>query len=138
MVSVCLPSDAFLQHLLSYLGFSYLGHGVSLHGCSSKVQLLLITLDDVAPPDLGHGVAPLSHRPWSRAWGSSILDFINKNYRLGLQIINTKFLPILPKMNIHFLSNHKQNFLRLRKITALNQRHKLSQSCPFMSLAWRS
>ena len=30
MVSVCLPSDALLQHLPSYLGFSYLGHGVSL------------------------------------------------------------------------------------------------------------
>ena len=25
MVSVCLPSDALLQHLPSYLGFSYLG-----------------------------------------------------------------------------------------------------------------
>ena len=31
MVSVCLPSDALLQHLLSYLGFSYLGRGVSPH-----------------------------------------------------------------------------------------------------------
>ena len=40
MVSVCLPSDALLQHLPSYLGFSYLGRGVSLHGCSSKVQPL--------------------------------------------------------------------------------------------------
>ena len=38
-------SDALLQHLLSYLGFSYLGHGVSLHSCSSKTQLLLLTLD---------------------------------------------------------------------------------------------
>ena len=38
MVSVCLPSDALLQHLLSYLGFSYLGHGVSLHGCSNKAS----------------------------------------------------------------------------------------------------
>ena len=45
MVSVCLPSDALLQHLLSYLGFSYLGRGVSLHSCSSKAQLLLLTLD---------------------------------------------------------------------------------------------
>ena len=27
MVSVCLPSDALLQHLPSYMGFSYLGHG---------------------------------------------------------------------------------------------------------------
>ena len=34
-----------LQHLPSYLGFSYLGRGVSLHGYSSKAQLLLLTLD---------------------------------------------------------------------------------------------
>ena len=64
MVSVCLPSDALLQHLLSYLGFSYLGRGVSLHGCSSKAQLLLLILDEgylltAAPPDLEHGIAPL-------------------------------------------------------------------------------
>ena len=64
MVSVCLPSDALLQHLPSYLGFSYLGRGVSLHGCSSKVQPLLLTLDEgylltTTPPDLEHGVAPL-------------------------------------------------------------------------------
>ena len=64
MVSLCLPSDALLQHLPSYLGFSYLGRGVSLHGCSSKVQLLLLTLDEgylltAAPPDLECGVAPL-------------------------------------------------------------------------------
>ena len=57
MVSVRLPSDALLQHLLSYLGFSYLGRGVSLHGYSSKAQLLLLTLDEgylltVSAPDL--------------------------------------------------------------------------------------
>ena len=86
MVSVCLPSDALLQHLLSYLGFSYLGRGVSLHGCSSKAQLLLLALDErylltaapldleceiaplsprapVQPLFLGRGVAPLGHRP---------------------------------------------------------------------------
>ena len=64
MVSVCLPSDALSQHLPSYLGFSYLGHGVCLHGCSSKVQLLLLTLDEgylltTAPLDLERRVAPL-------------------------------------------------------------------------------
>ena len=64
MVSVCLPFDALLQHLLSYLGFSYLGHGVSLHGCSSKVQLLLLTLDEgylltTTLSDLESGIAPL-------------------------------------------------------------------------------
>ena len=46
MVSVCLPSDAPLQHLPSCLGFSYLGRGVSLHGCSSKAQPMLLTLDE--------------------------------------------------------------------------------------------
>ena len=60
MVSFCLPSDTLLQHLPSYLGFSYLGCGVSLHGYSSKAQLLLLTLDEgyllmAAPPDLERG-----------------------------------------------------------------------------------
>ena len=64
MVSVCLPSDALSQHLPSYLGFSYLGCGVSLQGCSRKAQLLLLTLEEgypltAAPPGLGFGVAPL-------------------------------------------------------------------------------
>ena len=59
MASVCLPSDALSQHLPSHLGLSYLGCEVSLHDCYSKVQPLLLTLDEVAPPDLEHGVAPL-------------------------------------------------------------------------------
>ena len=94
MVSVCLPSDALLQHLPSNLGFSYLGRGVSLHGCSSKAQPLLLTLDEgylltATPPDLecgiaplgppaptqppllGCGVAPLGRCPWPRVWGWS-------------------------------------------------------------------
>ena len=61
---MCLPSDALLQHLPSYLGFSYLGCGISLHGCSSKAQPLLLTLDEgylltAAVPDLQCGIAPL-------------------------------------------------------------------------------
>ena len=94
MVSVCLLSDALLQHLHSYLGFSYLGRGVSLHGCSSKAQQLLLTLDEgylltTAPSDLERGIAPLGppepaqppllgggvaapgRSPWLQAWGSS-------------------------------------------------------------------
>ena len=64
MVSVCLTFAALLQHLPSYLGFSYLGLGVSLYGCSSKAQLLLLTLDEgylltAAPPNLELGIAPL-------------------------------------------------------------------------------
>ena len=77
-------------HLPSYLGFSYLGHEISFHSCSSKVQPLLPTLDEgyllmAAPPDfkhgvaplrplaptqpllLGRGIAPLGHCPWPRA-----------------------------------------------------------------------
>ena len=94
---MCLPSRALLQHLLSNLGFSYLGRGVSLHGCCSKAQPLLLTLDEgylltAALPDLQHGIAPLgppapAHpllfgrgvgppggRPWSGAWGRKELD----------------------------------------------------------------
>ena len=61
---MCLPSDALLQHLPSYLGFSDLERGVSLHSCPSKAQLLFLTLDEgylltATPPDLEHGVAPL-------------------------------------------------------------------------------
>ena len=88
---MCLPSDALLQHLPSYLGFSYLGCGVSLHGCSSKAQPVLLTLDEgylltIIRPDLQLGIAPLGppvpvqprcgvgppgHHPWPRAWGFS-------------------------------------------------------------------
>ena len=47
-----------------YLGFSYLGRGVFLYGCSSKAQPLLLTLEEgslltAAPPDLDRGAAPL-------------------------------------------------------------------------------
>ena len=64
MVSLCLPSDALLQHLPSYLGFSYLGRGVSLYGCSNKAQLLLLTLDEgylltATLPDLQRGMFPV-------------------------------------------------------------------------------
>ena len=65
---MCLPSDALSQHLSSYLGFSYLGGEVSLQGCSSKAQPLLLTLDEgylltATPPDLECEVAPLGRRP---------------------------------------------------------------------------
>ena len=75
MVSVCLPSDALSQHLPSYLGFSYLGRGGSLQGCSSKAQLLLLTLNEgylltTAPPDLERGVAPLGPTESAPLWST--------------------------------------------------------------------
>ena len=72
MVSVCLPCDALSQHLPSYLGFSYLGRRVSLHGCSSKAQPLLLTLNKgylltANPPDLECGIASSSRPSCARA-----------------------------------------------------------------------
>ena len=63
MVSVCLPSDALSTPTI-LLGFLLPWTFVSPHGCSSKVQQLLLTLDKgyllKAPPaDLERGVAPL-------------------------------------------------------------------------------
>ena len=75
-----LPSDALLQDLPSYWGFSYFGRGVSLHVCPNKVQPLLLTLDvgyflRAFAPDLGCGVSHIScsrlqHR--SKQWLHSI------------------------------------------------------------------
>ena len=70
---MCLPSDALLQHLPSYFGFSYLGRGVSLHGYSSKAQPLLLTLDEgylliAALPDLQRGIAPLGPPAPTQPW----------------------------------------------------------------------
>ena len=99
MVSVFLPSDALLQHLPSYLGSSYLGRGVSLHGWSSKAQPLLLMLDEgyllttalpdlqrgmaplvppapVQAPLLGHGVAPPGRHPWPRMWDNFSQPFL--------------------------------------------------------------
>ena len=64
VVSVCLPSEALSQHLPSYLGFTYLGRGLSLPSCSSEVKLLLLTLVvgcvlKPTAPDFGRVVSPL-------------------------------------------------------------------------------
>ena len=109
MVSVCLPSDVLLQHLPSYLGFSYLGRGVSLHGCSMKAQPLLLTLDEVylltaalpdlqrgiaplgpsvtvQPPLLGRGVVPPGLCPWPWAWGRGVAPPGLRPWPLGFSV----------------------------------------------------
>ena len=87
MVSVCLLSNALLQHLLSYLGFSYLGRGESLHSCSSKAQPLLLTLDEgylltTIPSDIEHGIAPLG--PWNAKVGSQETPGVTGKFGLGI------------------------------------------------------
>ena len=55
------------QHVATFAPRGYLVMSkdtVSLHGCSGKVQLLLLTLDEgylltSTPPDLERGIAPL-------------------------------------------------------------------------------
>ena len=112
---MCLPSDALLQHLPSFLGFSYLGHGVSFHGCSSKAQPLLLTLDKgylltAAFPDLQRGIAPLG--PPTRQFkhiNSSALSFLHsptltsihdqlKNIALTRRIFVGKVMSLLLNM----------------------------------------
>ena len=97
---VCLPSDALSQHLLSYLGFCYLGRGVSLHGCSSKVQPLLLTLDEgylltTTLPDLHIGFSR------GRSGGlvfPSLSEFSTVYYdpHKGFGIVNTAEIDVFP------------------------------------------
>ena len=113
MVSVCLPSDALLQHLPSYLGFSYLGQGVSLHGCSSKVLPLLLTLDEgylltTTLPDLQRGMAPLG----SLVHRQPLLVILITNhlkYEKGAnktQLIIFKSISCYKTVATSFLNNH--------------------------------
>ena len=98
---MCLPSDALLHHLPSYLGFSYLGRGLSLHGCSSKAQPPFLTLDEgylltAALPDLQRGIAPLGLlRPGSH--GSldvgSVLPAAAPGLGLGISLPGHRPLP---------------------------------------------
>ena len=79
-VSVCLPSDALSQHLPSYVGFSYLGRGVSLRGCSRKSQPLLLIFEGylltATPPNLERGVTPLG--PPKKEYEMQYLDAVSK------------------------------------------------------------
>ena len=64
MVSVCLPSDALLQHLPSYLGFSYLGVGYLFMAAPAKHSRCSLPWDKgylltTTVPDLQRGIAPL-------------------------------------------------------------------------------
>ena len=106
-----LPSDALLRHLPSYLGFSYLGRGVSLHGCSSKAQPLLLTLDEgylltAALSDLQHGIvplgppAPVQPPPLAWVWGCS--NFLKRS--LIFPILLFSFISLHSSLRKAFLS----------------------------------
>ena len=58
---VCLPSDALSQHLP--IGF--------LLPWTWGISSWLLQQSAAAAPDLGHGVALLSHRSWPWMWGNS-------------------------------------------------------------------
>ena len=95
MVSVCLPSDALLPQLPSYLGFSYLGCGVSLNGCSSKAQPLLLTLEEgylltAAIPDLQLLWAGITQKKWNSHHGQQK----SPNAVLGCNLKNDRMISI--------------------------------------------
>ena len=50
MVSVCLPSDALLQHLPSYLSFSYLGRGLFTAAPAKHSHCSLPWMRDISSP----------------------------------------------------------------------------------------
>ena len=150
MVSVCLPSDALLQHLPSYLGFSYLGHGVSLHGCSSKAEPLVLILDEGylltgAPSDIERGIAPLGPpvpaqplllgcgvappgcHPWPRTWvaplgHSCALSVSPTQSRVGSIIGATLTLRVKFAQDIPFVHDSQPALWNWLKV-------KVTQSC---------
>ena len=139
MVSVCLPSDALLQHLPSYSCFSYLENGVSFHSCSSKAQPLLLTLDEgylltttfpdlqrgiaplgppapVQPQLLGRGVSPPSPRPWPRTQGNS---FRRHHHHTILKFLEIKIYNASCYLCIY---SHLREFKLSNKLTLLNKK----------------
>ena len=63
LVSVCLPFDAVLQHLPSYMGFSL----PWTWGISSR----LLQQSAASAPHLGRGISPHCHHSWPWTWSSS-------------------------------------------------------------------
>ena len=69
-----------LHHLLSYWGFSDLGHGLSPHSQSSKAQPPLLTLD------MGYllTAAPAKHRPSAWPWTWVISSQLTQCWAAGV------------------------------------------------------
>ena len=146
MVSVCLPSDALSQCLLSALGFSYLGCGVSVHGCSSKAQPQLLTLDlgyllTATTPNLGRRVTLHGHhsRPWT--WGISCQPLLHcapatpasPSVRFSRSVMSNSLLPMnhsMPGLPVHHqLPEFTQTHVR-RVGDAIQPSHPLSSPSP--------
>ena len=111
VVSDRLPSDALSQRLPSYLGFSHLGHGVSLHSCSSNTQLLLLTLDvryllSAATPDLGCGVSPLCHLLLLQA----TVSIIYRHILIDTNILYLYFIFYIFVSILYFLSINRYKY----------------------------
>ena len=121
MVSMCLPSDALLQHLPSYLGFSYLGVGYlfSLFKCSfdefvgEKVVSPSYSSAILGPP-------PPRYRtldPTSFIWVNLILKTLFLDYFLAFNVackkslLNTVFIPLHIFFSSLRVSRNKKNSL---------------------------
>ena len=113
MVSVCLPSDALLQHLPSYLGFSYLGHGVSSW---------LLQQGTATAPYLGQGVSPHHGPSWPSTWMASLgrkfyfKAVIMRIYiRKFLKFIFWRFKKTVSLLNVFHIVDHGVDLKRKGK-----------------------
>ena len=146
MDSVCLPSDALLQHLTSYLVFSYFRLGVCLHVCSSKVQPFLLTLDEgylltATPPDLergldplgppaplqqpllGSGVPPLGRWPWPQMQGSSSRPLRVHKYSMHTNIW-LKQTELWERSHLKSINSSELSFLYSPTLTSIHEHWK--------------
>ena len=88
MVSVCLPSDALLHHLPSYLGFSHLGMGYlfmaapAKHSCCSLPWMRGISLP---PPFLTFNVVLFIIGDWNAKVGSQKTPGVTSQFGLGMR-----------------------------------------------------
>ena len=69
MVSVCLASDALLQHLPSYLGFSYLGRGVDLHDPDNHDSVIIHLEPDILECEVKWALESITTNKASRGDG---------------------------------------------------------------------
>ena len=115
LVSVCLPSDAVLQHLPSYVGFSFLGPGVLLHGCSSKVQLLSLTWTRYIS-----SLPPLLTLMWSSSSSPFCAHAATTPWTCGISL-DYSLEGLMLKLQLQYFVHLMQKTISLEKILMLGR-----------------
>ena len=119
MVSVCLPSDALLQHLPSYLGFSYLGVGYLFMAASAKHSCCSLpwTRDiSLPPPFLAMSSSRGSYQPRNlhcrqTHHHQSTREALDLTQKMVKRKVCTMPTPVSPQKVIQIKTNVKARFL---------------------------